>query len=687
MQNKKQFCLCVVLFIQYYDEILKLIILEQKSFLTFAEINLSVMLKYPVLEKVNTPDDLKKLSENELIVLCEELRQFILDVTSENPGHLGASLGVVELTVALHYVFATPYDQIVWDVGHQAYSHKILTGRRENFHTLRKLGGISGFPKMTESSYDAFGVGHSSTSISAALGIAKAARLKGENNRHVIAVIGDGSLTGGLAFEGLNNAGIDKEANLLVIVNDNNMAIDPNVGALNEYLLDITTSKTYNRLKKEVWDMLGGLNRMNPKARTYIKKLESGIKTMLLQQSNLFESMHFRYFGPVDGHDLNRLTEVLNDLKDIKGPKLLHVVTVKGHGYKFAEENQTKWHAPGYFNKETGEILKPSKDCIEPPRYQDVFGKTLLELARHDKRIVAITPAMSSGSSVNIMMKEMPERTFDVGIAEQHAVTFAAGMAAQGMIPVCAIYSSFAQRAYDQIVHDVAIQNLPVVFCLDRAGLVGDDGPTHHGAFDIGFMRGIPNMIVSAPMNEQELRNLLNTALTGKHGPFSIRYPRGKGVMIDWETPLAEVEIGKGRVVTEGQDVAIISLGTAGNLVQEALKELNDSRICPAHYDMRFAKPLDKELLHSIFHKFHKIITVEDGAITCGFGSAVLEFMCEHGYKADVVRLGIPDDFIEHGTQNQLYKICGFDPHTIAQTVKDLFAQLMVTEIGNTVNS
>jgi 1-deoxy-D-xylulose-5-phosphate synthase len=631
-----------------------------------------------LLTKINSPADLKKVSPEELESLCTEIRQYIIDIVCANPGHLGANLGTVELTVALHYVFNTPYDQIVFDVGHQAYTHKILTGRRDQFPTQRKLGGLSGFPKMAESEYDAFGVGHSSTSISAALGLSKAARLQNQFDRHVIAVIGDGSLTGGMAFEGLNNAGMQRDSNLLVIVNDNNMAIDPNVGAMNEYLLDITTSRTYNKFRKDLWDKLGKIGRL-PDARRIIKKLESGFKTMLLQQSNLFEALHFRYFGPVDGHDVTRLVEILNDLKDISGPKVLHVVTKKGKGYSYAEENQTKWHAPGTFNKNTGEIIKPKVSGPEPLRYQDVFGYTLLELAKKNEKIVAITPAMSSGSSVNIMMKEMPTRTFDVGIAEQHAVTFAAGMAANGMIPVCAIYSSFMQRAYDQLVHDVALQKLPVIFCLDRAGLVGDDGATHHGVFDIAYMRSIPNLVVSAPMNEEELRNLMFTAVTGKHGAFSIRYPRGKGVMINWQTEMHELEIGKGRMVSDGKYIAILSIGHPGNFVQEAIKLLGEALPKPAHFDMRFVKPLDTELLHHIFTHFKQIITVEDGVIAGGFGSAVLEFMAENNYQSQVTRLGVPDTFIEHGTPAELQQMCGFDALSIAHKVLEIAANISIT--------
>ncbi len=553
--------------------------------------------QYTFLSQIDTPADLKKLSAEDLIVLSDELRQFIIDVVSSNPGHFGASLGVVELTIALHYVFNTPYDQLIWDVGHQAYGHKILTGRKDIFRTNRKYKGISGFPKPSESVYDAFGVGHSSTSISAALGIAVASKLKGETDRQVVAIIGDGSLTGGLAYEGLNNAGIEN-TNLLVVLNDNNMAIDPNVGAMKEYLLDITTSQTYNRVKEDVWNFLGRMSKVMPEARRYAQKVENAVKSLLLKQSNLFESLNFRYFGPVDGHDVIHLTKVLNDLKQIKGPKILHVITTKGKGFRQAELNQTAFHSPGVFDKKTGEFLKVTSDKPLAPRFQDVFGETLLDLARQNEKIVAITPAMPTGSGVKIMMDQLPSRTFDVGIAEQHAVTFSAGLAIQGMIPYCSIYSTFAQRAYDQVIHDVALQNLNVVFCLDRGGLVGDDGATHHGVFDLAFMRSVPNMIVSAPMNEIELRNLMYTAQLRAHGPFSIRYPRGRGSEPDWKQPFEEIPVGKGRQISDGQDLAVLSIGTAGNLVVEATRILNKEHITIAHFDMRFIKPLDEELLH-----------------------------------------------------------------------------------------
>lgn len=629
-------------------------------------------MKNDFLKDINSPLDLKKLGIEDLPGLSEELRQYIIDMVSTNPGHFGASLGVVELTVALHYVYNTPYDRLIWDVGHQAYGHKILTGRRETFKTNRKHKGISGFPNRFESKYDAFGVGHSSTSISAALGMAMAAKAKGETDRNIVAIIGDGSMTAGLAFEGLNNGGIEN-SNLLVILNDNHMAIDPNVGALNEYLLDITTSKSYNKVKDEVWNMLGKLKKFGPNTQAFIQKIENGIKSILLKQSNLFESFNFRYFGPVDGHDVQYLVGVLSDLKDIPGPKLLHVLTKKGKGFKQAELNQTTWHAPGKFNKDTGERLVVKSDTPQAPKFQDVFGHTIVELAKKNDRIMGITPAMPSGSSLNIMMKEMPDRAFDVGIAEQHAVTFSAGLAADGMIPFCNIYSTFMQRAYDQVIHDVALQKLNVVFCLDRGGLVGDDGATHHGAFDLVYMRCIPNMVISAPMDEEELRNLMYTSQLPDKGTFVIRYPRGKGVMPVWQTEFKEITVGKARTIKEGNDLAVLSIGAIGNELKKIYERLDNEQIDIAHYDMRFVKPLDEELLHSIFKKFDKLITLEDGVITGGFGSAVLEFMSEHGYTAKIRRLGIPDRFIEHGTQQELYKECGYDAESIYQEIRRLF--------------
>lgn len=631
----------------------------------------------PLLAQIQTPEDLKKFPKEKLVQICEELRHFIVDNVSVYGGHFGASLGVVELTVALHYVLNTPQDQLVWDVGHQAYGHKILTGRRERFHTNRVYGGLSGFPKRKESEYDTFGVGHSSTSISAALGMAMASKYKGTDIQHV-AVIGDGSMTGGMAFEAMNHAGVSG-TNLLIILNDNCMSIDPNVGALKDYLTDITTSHTYNKVKDEVWNILGKLSKFGSSAQDIISKVEGAIKSAVLKQSNLFESLNLRYFGPVDGHDVDHLVEILKDMRDIPGPKILHCVTVKGKGYGPAESgNKTTWHAPGTFDKVTGEIFKKVPTTPQAPKYQDVFGHTLVELAEKDPRIMGVTPAMPSGSSMNIMMKAMPDRAFDVGIAEQHAVTFSAGMATQGLVPFCNIYSSFMQRAYDQVIHDVCLQNLPVVFCLDRAGFAGADGPTHHGAYDIAFFRCVPNLVVAAPMNEEELRNMMYTGST-YGGPFSIRYPRGNGVMPEWKTPLREIPVGQGRIIREGEDVAILTLGHMGNYAMEACASLDKEGLNPAHYDMRFVKPLDSDLLHEVFSKFKKVVTVEDGCLMGGFGSAVLEWMMDHGYQAQVKRLGIPDDIIEHGEQIELHRECGFDPEGIAATVRSLAEHVHVS--------
>lgn len=625
----------------------------------------------PLLQQINYPSDLRNLKPAELEKVCDELRQFIIDIVSVNGGHFAASLGVVELTVALHYALNTPYDQIIFDVGHQAYGHKILTGRREDFHTNRVFGGLSGFPKRGESEYDTFGVGHSSTSISAALGMAVASEYKGETDRQHVAIIGDGALTGGMAFEALNHAGIEK-SNLLVILNDNCMSIDPNVGAMKEYLTSITTSKSYNRFRDDLIAVLAKISKNGPDAYGLAKKLEQSIKGTLLKSANLFESLNFRYFGPVDGHDVAKLAKTIEDLKHIPGPKLLHAVTVKGKGYALAEKDQTKWHAPGLFDKITGEIKKSIAEKPQPPKYQDVFGHTLVELAEANDKIMGITPAMPSGSSMNIMMKAMPNRAFDVGIAEQHAVTFSAGLATQGMVPFCNIYSSFMQRAYDQVIHDVALQKLNVVFCLDRAGLVGADGPTHHGAYDIAFMRCIPNLVVSAPMNEEELRNLMYTAQLPDKGPVVIRYPRGNGVMSDWKRPFTEIEIGKGRKIQDGEELAILSFGAIGNEAAKAIQLLNQDGIYPAHYDLRFAKPLDQALLHEVFSTFTKVITVEDGSLMGGVGSAVLEFMADHGYNVEVVRLGIADEVVEHGEQVELWKLCGYDAVSIVSVAKRL---------------
>jgi 1-deoxy-D-xylulose-5-phosphate synthase len=624
-----------------------------------------------LLGQIDTPEDLRKLDETQLYQVCTELRQFIVDNVSVYGGHFAAGLGVVELTVALHYVFNTPQDQLVWDVGHQAYGHKILTGRRDVFHTNRLYKGISGFPKRSESPYDAFGVGHSSTSISAALGMAVGSKYKQEFDKQHIAVIGDGALTAGLAFEAMNHAGVSN-SNLLIVLNDNCMAIDPNVGALKDYLTDITTSQTYNKLRDEAWNILGKISKFGPNAQTIASKIETALKASLLKNSNLFESLKIRYFGPVDGHDINHLVSIFKDLKNIPGPKILHCVTTKGKGFPLAEKDQVKWHAPGKFDKLTGEIRIKHYDTPQPPRYQDVFGHTIVELAEQNPKIMGITPAMPSGSSLNIMMEKMPDRAFDVGIAEQHAVTFSGGLATQGLIPFCNIYSSFMQRAYDSVIHDVCLQNLHVVFCLDRAGIAGADGPTHHGAYDIAYMRCIPNMVVSSPMNERELRNLMYTAQLDGNGPFTIRYPRGQGVMPDWKHPFEKIEIGKGRVIREGDEVAILTFGPIGNYAVDACKLLALEELTPAHYDMRFVKPLDEELLHKIFNKFKKIITVEDGCLMGGFGSAILEFMADHNYSAKVVRLGIPDKIVEHGEQPQLYKECGYDTESIVEAVRSL---------------
>ena len=621
---------------------------------------------YKFLDKINLPSDLRKFENKDLENICDDLRKFIINSISENGGHFGASLGVVELTVALHYVYNTPVDKLVWDVGHQAYGHKILTGRKDNFHTNRIYKGLSGFPKITESKYDTFGVGHSSTSISAALGMAMAAKLNGEKERQHIAVIGDGGMTGGMSFEGMNHAG-DTDANMTIILNDNCMSIDPNVGALKKYLTDMSTSPTFNSIRNDIWQVLGKLKTVGESARGIAKTIEKSLKSFVLDNSNLFEALNLRYFGPIDGHDINHLVKTLNDLKKIPGPKLLHCITKKGKGYTLAEKHQTKWHATGKFDVESGKSLAAKSNKKTPPKYQDVFGHTIVELANNNKKIVGITPAMPSGSSLNIMMEKIPDRAFDVGIAEQHAVTFSAGLATQGMVPFCNIYSTFMQRAYDQVIHDVCIQNLPVIFCLDRAGVAGSDGPTHHGAYDIAYMRCIPNMILSAPMNESELRNLMFTAQSKNNGPFTIRYPRGKGVQVEWETEMEIIEIGKGRMVCEGDDIAILSIGHIGNYVTKAIKKLNKEKIFPSHYDMRFVKPIDQELLHKILKKYKFILTVEDGCVMGGFGSAVLEFMAENNYTNSVQRLGIPDRIVEHGSQDELYRECYYDDEAIYQ--------------------
>ncbi len=626
----------------------------------------------PLLKTIDSPADLKKLPREKLHQVCNELRQYIIDVVSVHGGHFAASLGVVELSVALHYIYNTPYDQLVWDVGHQAYGHKILTGRRDNFPTNRKYGGLSGFPKRSESEYDTFGVGHSSTSISAALGMAIAAQYKGETDRKSVAVIGDGAMTAGMAFEALNHAGV-AGADVLVILNDNCMSIDPNVGALKEYLTDISTSPAYNKVKDDVWNLLGKLPVGKDFSRAMAHKLTEGMKGMVSSSANLFEALKMRYFGPIDGHNIIKLVDTLKDLRDIPGPKLLHIVTTKGKGYALAEKDQTKWHAPGLFDKVTGEIQKKKFDLPQPPKYQDVFGHTIIELAEQNEKIFGITPAMPSGSSLKFMMEKMPDRALDVGIAEQHAVTVSAGLATQGMRVFCNIYSSFMQRAYDQVVHDVAIQKLPVVLCLDRAGLVGDDGPTHHGCYDIAYFRCIPNMIISSPMNESELRNLMYTAqLESTAYPMVIRYPRGEGVMPEWRTEMKEIKIGTGRKIKDGQDIAILTLGHPGNFAAAAIRDLKNDGLNPAHFDMRFVKPLDEALLHEALSKYEKIITVEDGTVVGGFGSAILEFMAQHGYKNEVRMLGIPDRLVEHGTPKELHRECGYDAQAIKETVLEM---------------
>ena len=607
---------------------------------------------YKFLNEIDSPEDLRKLPVEDLPEVCRELREMIIDELSRNPGHFGSSLGVIELTVALHYTFSTPYDRIVWDVGHQAYAHKILTGRRDRFSTNRKLNGLAPFPTPSESEYDTFTCGHASNSISAALGMAVAAKLKNETNRHIVAVIGDGSMSGGLAFEGLNNASATPN-NLLIILNDNNMAIDRSVGGMKQYLLNLHTSEGYNRFRNVMSRQMSKWGFLTDERRKAIIRFNNSVKSLLMQQQNIFEGMNIRYFGPIDGHDTVSMIKVLNEIKDMSGPKLLHIHTVKGKGYKPAEECATEWHAPGKFDKTTGERIKPCAEGM-PPLFQEVFGNTLLELARTNKKIVGVTPAMPSGCSMNIMMKEMPDRVFDVGIAEGHAVTFSAGMAKDGLIPFCNIYSTFMQRAYDNVIHDVAIQKLNVVMCLDRAGLVGEDGATHHGIFDIAYMRIIPDLTIAAPMDEHELRKLMYTAQQPDMGPFVIRYPRG------------------GRLLKEGKDMAVITVGPIGYKAQKAIERIeSETNLSIAHYDLRFVKPLDKEMLDSIGKNFRKIITIEDGVLSGGAGSAVMEFMSDNGYNVDIKRLGIKNCFVQHGAVNELYKICGLDEESIYQFIKD----------------
>ena len=626
---------------------------------------------YKLLNKIDNPDDLRKLPAEDLPEVCTELREKIIDELSRNPGHFGSSLGVVELTVALHYAFNTPYDRIVWDVGHQAYGHKILTGRRDRFYTNRKLNGIRPFPSPEESEYDTFTCGHASNSISAALGMAVAAARKGEENRHVVAVIGDGSMSGGLAFEGLNNASSTPN-NLLIILNDNNMAIDRSVGGMKQYLLNLHTSVGYNRLRKAIAGKLYKWGILNDERSKSLLRFNNSLKSMLMQQQNIFEGMNIRYFGPVDGHDVLTLTKVLREIKDMKGPKLLHIHTQKGRGFKQAEEDPTIWHAPGMFDKDTGERITSDTTGM-PPLFQEVFGKTLVELARQNDKIVGVTPAMPTGCSMNLLMQEMPDRAFDVGIAEGHAVTFSGGMAKDGLLPFCNIYSSFMQRAYDNVIHDVAIQKLNVVLCLDRAGLVGEDGPTHHGVFDLAYMRSIPNLTIASPYNEHELRRLMYTAQLPDMGPFVIRYPRGRGVLTDWHCPLKPVEVGKGRVLKEGTDIAVITIGPIGNIAKEAIQKAEKILSCSiAHYDLRFLKPLDEAMLHQIGKKFHRILTIEDGVLKGGMGSAILEFMADNQYTPMVKRLGIEDKFIQHGPVKDLYALCHIDEAGILHALTNM---------------
>ena len=620
-----------------------------------------------LLKQIDSPDDLRRLQPEQLEQVCRELRQYIIEVLADNPGHFASSLGTIELTVALHYVFNTPYDRIVWDVGHQAYGHKILTGRRDQFKTLRKLGGISGFPNPKESEYDAFIAGHASNSISAALGIAVASGLKNEKDRKIIAVIGDGSMTGGLAFEGLNNTAIDPN-DLLIILNDNNMSIDKPVGGMSEYLVNITTSKMYNTIRFKLYKFLRKIGFIQEERKGAILRFNNSLKALLTQQHNIFEGFNIRYFGPVDGHDVKGLVRIINDIKNMKGPKLLHIQTVKGKGFEPAEKAPTDWHSPGKFNKETGDrMVWKSKD--EPQLYQDVFGHTLVELAKENERIVGITPAMPTGCSMIYMMKELPHRAFDVGIAEAHAVTFAAGLAKEGMLPFCNIYSSFLQRAYDQVIHDAALQNLDVVLCLDRAGLVGEDGMTHHGNFDLAYLRCIPNITIASPLNEIALRNLMYTASQPGKGVFAIRYPRGKGEMKNWQKPFEIQPVGKGQKLKDGKDVAVLSIGAIGNVAAEAIKKAQPFGVDAAHYDMIYLKPMDETLLHEVGKNFSRIITVENGTVQGGLGSAVMEFMIGNGYAPEIVRVGIPDRFIEHGTIPELYRLCGLDADSITKNI------------------
>lgn len=626
------------------------------------------ILKHSLLDTLHNPEELRKLNMEQLPEVCKELREDIIKQVSCNPGHFAASLGTVELTVALHYVYNTPYDRIVWDVGHQAYGHKILTGRKDSFSTNRKLGGIKPFPSPEESEYDTFACGHASNSISAALGMAVAAKHKGETDRHIVAVIGDGSMSGGLAFEGLNNASSTPN-NMLIILNDNDMSIDRSVGGMKQYLLNLTTSNRYNQLRFKAYKALCKVGIMNEKRRKTMLRFNNSLKSIVAHQQNIFEGMNIRYFGPIDGHNVKKLAQVLRDIKDLDGPKILHLHTTKGKGFEPAEKNPGVWHAPGKFDPDTGERIVSDTSGL-PPRYQDVFGETLLELAQQNPKVVGVTPAMPSGCSMNILMNEMPDRAYDVGIAEGHAATFSGGLAKEGLLPFCNIYSSFMQRAYDHVIHDIALLNLPVVLCLDRAGLVGEDGPTHHGAFDLAYFRTIPNMTIASPMNEHELRRLMHTAQLPDKGPFVIRYPRGRGVLTDWKCSLEELPIGKGSKLKEGKDMAVITLGPIGNLAAKAIERAEQaSGKNIAHYDLRFLKPLDEAMLHEIGKQFKQVITIEDGALNGGMGSAVLEFMADNNYQPNISRIGIPDKFIEHGTVSELYKICGMDEESIVNKI------------------
>lgn len=624
-----------------------------------------------LIDNIYFPSDIRKLPITDLPQLCNELREFIINQTAKNPGHLGASLGTVELTVAIHYVFDTPYDQLIWDVGHQAYTHKIITGRKEQFSTNRKYKGISGFPKMSESEYDSFGAGHTSVSISALLGMATAERLVGDPKKHHVAVIGDGAMGGGMAFEALNHAGATNE-NIMVILNDNHIAIDESTGAMNQYLLEITASDHYNKFKKTLWKVLT-MKKYKPNFLTRsIRALASLIKGNLAKESNLFDHLGFRYFGPTDGHDVQMLVQILSKLKNLEGPKIFHVITTKGKGLAYAEKDQVKYHAPGHFDPETGEIMDVIKEGV-PPKFQDVFGETLLELAKLDPKVVGISPAMLTGCSMTIMRNEIPDRVFDVGIAEQHAVTYAAGMANAGLIPFCNLYSSFLQRGYDQIIHDIALQKLPVIICIDRAGIVGEDGPTHHGAFDLAFLRCIPNLIVSSPFNESELRNLMFTAYTQRSLPFVIRYPRGIGSQVDWKSPLKTLEIGKGEWVNKGEKLAVISLGPLGVNALTAIESLKLEGLNPSLINLRFLKPLDSELLLQVAQTHKTIITIEDGSEYGGLYSALSEFLSQSKLNNKLFHIAIPDKFIEHGDMKSLHTELGFDVQSMIQFFKKCY--------------